>query len=118
MDLQLAQELELLYSRICHALGDPKRLLILYALAKHPRYVSELAEELDMPQPTVSRHLKVLRERNLVTTTREGAAVYYALADTRIIQALDLMRAILRDSLVEQARLAEFTALDAELDHK
>lgn len=116
MDQQLVQELELLYERVCQALGDTKRLMILYALAKQPRYVSELAEELDIPQPTVSRHLKVLRERDLVSTTREGAAVYYSLNDERIIQALDLMRAILRDRLVEQARLAEFTALDADLD--
>ena len=112
MDAQLAQEIDLLYNRICHALGDPKRLLILYALARQPRYVSELAEELNIPQPTVSRHLKVLRERCLVAASREGAAVYYALVDERVIQALDLLRAVVRDRLLEQARLAEFAALD------
>lgn len=118
MDLQLVQEIELLYSRICHALGDPKRLRILYALSRHPCYVSELALELEMPQPTVSRHLKVLRERNLVKTTRKGAAVHYELTDMRVIDALDLLRDVLRDRSVEQARLAEFSALDAELDNE
>ncbi len=116
MDAQLIQEIEMLYSQACHALGDPKRLMILYSLSRQPRYVSELAAELDLPQPTVSRHLKVLRERGMVQTTRDGAAVYYSLADERVIQALDLLRAMLRDRLTKQAHLAEFTALDAKLD--
>ena len=38
-----------------------------------------------MPQPTVSRHLKVLRERRLVTPERDGADVRYSLADDRVI---------------------------------
>ncbi len=116
MDDQLTRELDLLYSRVCHALGDPKRLMILYALSKGPRYVSEMANELEMPQPTVSRHLKILRDRDLVTATRDANTVVYALADERVIQALDLMRAMLRDRLAHQARLAEFVALDAEID--
>ena len=118
MEEKLVQELELLHNRVCHALGDTKRLMILYALARHPRYVSELAEELNIPQPTVSRHLKILRDRCLVNATREGAAVYYALTDERIIQALDLLRGILRDRITEQAQLATFSALDAELEDR
>ncbi len=118
MDPQLVQEVELLYSQVCHAVGDPKRLMILYALAGgQPCYVSELAEELGMPQPTVSRHLKILRDRCLVTATRDGATVYYTLKDERIIQALDLLRAMLRDRLAEQARLARFDALSAGLEN-
>jgi DNA-binding transcriptional ArsR family regulator len=116
MDDQLSQELELLHSRVCHALGDPKRLRILYSLSQRPRYVSELAEELDLPQPTVSRHLKILRDRCMVTTYREGAAVYYTLKDTRVIEALNLLRAMLHDRLQEQAQLASFTALTNELE--
>jgi DNA-binding transcriptional ArsR family regulator len=116
MDAQLVQEIDLLHGEVCHALGDPKRLMILYAISSHPRYVSELAEELGVPQPTVSRHLKILRDRSLVKTTREGAAVYYSLVDERIIQALDLMRAMLRTRIQQQARLAEFHALDSGFD--
>jgi DNA-binding transcriptional ArsR family regulator len=66
-----------------------------------------LTQAVRSPQPTVSRHLKVLRERGLVTTRREGQSIYYAVADLRIIQALDLMRAVLADSLKSQAELAE-----------
>jgi len=92
---------------MCQGLADPTRILILYFLADGPRYVTELAEMLNASQPTVSRHLKILRERGLVTATREGNSVYYALRDRRIIQALDLLRAVMADTLAERAGLAE-----------
>ena len=66
MDDQLRREVNLLHANLCQALADPTRILILYALAESPRHVTGLAELLDVPQPTVSRHLKVLRERRLV----------------------------------------------------
>jgi ArsR family transcriptional regulator len=107
MDEQLEREINLLHAHVCQALADPKRILILYALATEPRYVSELADYLDIPQPTVSRHLKVLRERSLVNADRDGATVYYSLTDRRVIEALDLLRAVLADKLTQQAQLAQ-----------
>jgi DNA-binding transcriptional ArsR family regulator len=107
MEERLKNEVNLLHAHVCQALADPKRILILYALADKPRYVSELAEYLDIPQPTVSRHLKVLRERSLVVTERDGAAVFYSLADNRVLEALDLLRAVLVNTLTEQAQLVQ-----------
>ena len=87
-DPQLEQEVDLLHSRICHALADPKRILILYTLAEGAKYVNELVADLDVPQSTVSRHLAILRERGLVHSEREGTAVCYTLSDKRIIDAI------------------------------
>jgi ArsR family transcriptional regulator len=97
------EELNLLHAHVCSALGDPKRLQILYALAEEPRRVSALAKDLDTPQPTISRHLAILRQRSLVNTDRNGVAVTYSLADQRIINVLDMMRLVLRDALDRQA---------------
>jgi ArsR family transcriptional regulator len=97
------EELNLLHAHVCSALGDPKRLQILYALAESPRRVSALAEDLDTPQPTISRHLAILRQRSLVNSDRDGVAVTYSLADPRIINVLDIMRMVLRDALDRQA---------------
>ncbi|GJM42857.1 MAG: hypothetical protein DHS20C20_31390 [Ardenticatenaceae bacterium] len=105
MDIPQIEELDLLHANICQALGDPKRIQILYALNGRPRYVSALADDLGMPQPTVSRHLQVLRQRALVQTERVGQTVIYRLADTRIIDVLNEMRQILRDALVRQANV-------------
>ncbi len=103
MDRPSLDELNLLHASVCQALGDPKRLQILYALADRPRHVSALAADLGVPQPTISRHLQTLRDRHLVTAERDGAAMVYSLAEPRVIGVLDTMRLILRDSLARQS---------------
>jgi DNA-binding transcriptional ArsR family regulator len=107
VDPTLIEDVNLLHAQMCQALADPTRILILYFLADGPRHVNELVEMLDVKQPTVSHHLKVLRNRGLVTATREGNAVRYALRDPRVIEALDLLRAVMTDVLTERAKLAD-----------
>ncbi len=101
----LNQEIHQLHSSLCYGLADPTRILILYALQDAPLNVTELAQKLELPQPTVSRHLKVLRERGMVIARREAQSVYYSVSDKRIMQALDLMRSVLADLLQDQASL-------------
>lgn len=103
----LTEEITALHAGICSALADPRRILILYALSEKPSNVSEIAQALGISQPTASRHLHLLRERGLVTAQREGQSVVNTLADERVIQALDLLRAILASNLQDQAALAE-----------
>ena len=105
MDKNLKAEISELHARICDGLSDPTRILILYKIAEKPINVNDLAFALEIPQPTVSRHLKVLRERRMVITQRDGKSVYYFIADERIIQALDLLRAVLASSLEDQVAL-------------
>jgi ArsR family transcriptional regulator len=47
-----------------------------------------------------------LRERGIVTSQRKSQSVYYTVSDPRVIQALDLLRAVLADMLAGQASLA------------
>ncbi len=103
----LKQEIIQLEANFCAALSDPTRIFILYALNENPLNVTELTNELGIPQPTTSRHLKVLRERGLVYTERQGTVITYHLADLRVIQALDLLRSAMRDRLTQQANLVE-----------
>ena len=105
----LKQEISQLEADFCSALSDPNRILMLYALGESPLNVSELTIELGLNQPTTSRHLKVLRERGLVHTTRKGTVITYHLSDPRIIQALDLLRTVMRERLTYQAGLMEET---------
>ena len=107
MPYALEQEINQLHAEICAGLADPKRILILYALHDKACSVNELVELLDLSQPMVSRHLKVLRERGMVTTSRIGATVEYRLSDERLILALDLLRAVLASRLKGQAALAD-----------
>lgn len=106
MDNHLREEILTLHAHICEGLADPNRIMILYTLDEKARNVTELAAALGMPQPTVSRHLKVLRDRGLVVAERQAQSVLYSLADARVITALDLLRAVLADSLHSRAALA------------
>ena len=61
------------------ALADPSRLAIVQCLCGGERNVTSLAEETGMGQAVVSRHLGILRRRDLVTSRREHRNVYYRL---------------------------------------
>jgi len=103
----LKLEISQLEADFCSAISDPTRLLILYALREGARNVNELTNELGVPQPTTSRHLKVLRDRGLVHTTRQGTTITYQLADPRVLDAIDLLRTIMRERLVYRAGLMD-----------
>lgn len=100
-------EINQLHAEICAGLADPKRILILYTLAEKPCTVTEIVETLNLSQPVISRHLKVLRERGMVNARRTGSSVEYSLGDRRLIEALDLLRGALRDFLSHRAQIAE-----------
>ena len=103
----LTQEVTQLHADLCSALADPKRILLLYALAEYPKNVTELTNIIGVSQPSTSRHLKILRERGLVKGERNGVAMEYKLTDTRLIDALDMLRAVLRDRLTYRASLLD-----------
>ena len=68
---------------VFHALGDPTRLEIFRLIAAQPAAicVCDIVERFDVTQPTISHHLKVLREAGLVTVSRRGVWAYYAADD-------------------------------------
>ncbi len=106
MSDNLREEVVRLHAQVCSGLADPNRILIIYNLAEGSRCVNEIATSLELSQPTVSRHLKVLRERGIVRAERDGQTIHYRLGDARIIQALDILRSILADQLKDQVLLA------------
>lgn len=67
------------FVKLCKALGEPTRLKILRLLAVRPMYVCELNVVLDMSQPRISQHLRVLKEAGLLGETREAQRIFYSL---------------------------------------
>jgi ArsR family transcriptional regulator, arsenate/arsenite/antimonite-responsive transcriptional repressor len=68
------------YAPRLKALGHPVRLGIVLRLADEPDTCAcDFAEVFGVSQPTVSQHLKVLREAGLVTTRRRGTQICYSL---------------------------------------
>jgi ArsR family transcriptional regulator len=109
----LQEELNTFHAEICAALADTTRIAILYELADGPRSVGELVTAVDSPQATVSRHLKVLRDRQIATSERDGVHMIYTLADPRIIHALDLLREVMRGILTRRAALAQAIEMES-----
>ena len=73
---------ELSLSSLCQLfrlLSDKTRLQIVMLLASGERNVTSLCEELDLPQPTVSHHLGLLRMNRVIINKRQGKQVIYAL---------------------------------------
>ena len=66
-------------ARVAKALGDPVRMQLVDVLRKHAGKVCvcELVPLFDLSQPTVSHHLKVLRDAGLVGSERQGLWAYY-----------------------------------------
>ena len=78
------------------ALGDATRLKMVQLLAGHDSLcVCELQQAFDLGQPTISHHLRILRQANLVEVVRRGTWAYYSLRR-------DAMKHLVRD-LVEAA---------------
>ena len=79
---------------VAKALADPKRLCVLQSLAERELSVSELSEHVGCHVPNMSQHLAVLRNSGLVLTRRDGNAIYYRIADPRILEACRLLQSI------------------------
>ena len=60
-----------------NAVAEPRRRHILEFIAADERSVSEIAEALELGQPSVSKHLNVLRNVDLVTVRRDGRRILY-----------------------------------------
>jgi ArsR family transcriptional regulator len=71
---------------VAKALGDPVRLTLIDVLRKHAGKVCvcELVPLFDLSQPTISHHLKVLREAGLVASERQGLWAYYYVIPERL----------------------------------
>jgi ArsR family transcriptional regulator len=95
---------------MCAALGDVNRLLLLYALVDEPKSVGELAQRVGLPQPSVSHHLRILRESGVVDTERRGKLIYYFPVDPRIFEVLDILRAISIRQMQRQGDAAQSAA--------
>jgi DNA-binding transcriptional ArsR family regulator len=82
------------------ALGHPLRIRILELLVAGDRSVGEILEAVGTDQPTVSRHLAVLRAKDVVSANQVGTSVRYALRDPLVGDLLEVARRIFDNQLI------------------
>lgn len=102
------QPLYRLHADLCKALANEHRQAILHAICDDEKSVGELAAEVGISVHNVSQHLRVLRERCLVASRKQGQTVYYRVTNKKFMQAC----ALIREALLEQ-QLAQTASLQA-----
>ena len=93
------------HADLCQVLCNAKRQKMLYVLKDGERTVTDLAETADIPQPTVSQHLRKMRDKGVVTKRTEGNRSYYTIRDDRLVEASMKIREVLFDTLEEEQTL-------------
>lgn len=93
------------HAAVCKVLSNALRLELIDLLREEERTVGELSALVEASASNVSQHLAVMRDRGALRARREGSRVYYSIADPRIVEAFDLMRAVLRDQVRREEAL-------------
>lgn len=73
-------------------MGNPTRLKIMYYLSVSEQGVLELSELLKMSMPAISHHLRILKDKKIVTRRQVGKNVFYKLEDPCLIQVLEVAK--------------------------
>jgi ArsR family transcriptional regulator, arsenate/arsenite/antimonite-responsive transcriptional repressor len=88
-------------------LGHPVRIRVLELLGERPMAVRDILAEVGVEASNLSQQLGVLRRAGIVTSSREGSAVVYALAGPDVADLMRAARRILTEMLAGQAELLD-----------
>lgn len=101
----LNREIFKVHANFCKTLANASRLIIITALEKRELTVGELAEILEIPIANISQHLKLLRDKDIVSFRKDGQKIYYSLSDPRLIEACDKIRHIIVDLYKKRGKI-------------
>jgi len=90
-------------SKVFHALSDPIRLEIVSYLRNGEKCVCEIVPYLNLIQPLVSRHLKILKDAGIVRFRKDGTKRMYSIVDPRIYDVVDALTSELVNALTKEA---------------
>ncbi|MCW4019088.1 MAG: metalloregulator ArsR/SmtB family transcription factor [Candidatus Bathyarchaeota archaeon] len=91
-----------LKARVFYALSDAVRLEILEFLRDGEKCVCEIVPHLELVQPVVSRHLRILRDLGLVRCRKDGNKRLYSVTDAKIFGLVDALSPELADFLAKE----------------
>jgi ArsR family transcriptional regulator len=89
-------------AKIFYALADPARINVLEFLRDQEKCVCKIVPHLNMPQPLVSRHLKILRDAGIVRCRKDGTKRMYSVIDKKIYNVIDALTLDLLNSLSKE----------------
>jgi DNA-binding transcriptional ArsR family regulator len=89
-------------STVFHALSDPIRLEMLAYLRDGEKCVCEIVPHLNLIQPLVSRHLKILKDAGIVRCRKDGTKRMYSIVDAKIHNVVDALTSDLVNALTKE----------------
>ena len=95
------------HAEMCKVFSNATRLRILNALRETEMPVAAIAEKLGVAPGTVSPHLLMMKQRQVLLSRKAGNQVFYRLANPKMLQAFDLIREILYEQMARQGLLAK-----------
>ena len=104
---RLERRLDEMHADLCKVFSNPVRVGLLVILEDGERSVGSLARALRVSVPTVSKHLRVMRERGVLDTRHCGNVVYYRLTSPKVLRAFSLMREVLLARVRATGRIVE-----------
>ena len=91
----MKRELYLMHAEICKTFSNATRLEILNLLRNGELTVSDLVKKTGASQVNVSQHLSIMKGKGILISRREGANIYYRIANPKIVKAFDIIREVL-----------------------
>jgi DNA-binding transcriptional ArsR family regulator len=88
---------------VFHALSDPIRLEIVAYLRNGEKCVCEIVPHLNLIQPLVSRHLRILKDAGIIRCRKDGTKRFYSIVDMRIYDTTDSLTIELMKALMKEA---------------
>ena len=95
-------------STVFHALSDSIRLEIMAYLRDGEKCVCEIVPHLNLIQPLVSRHLKILKDAGIARCRKDGTKRMYSIVDQRIFGVVDALTSELAKALAKEAFESSF----------
>jgi ArsR family transcriptional regulator, virulence genes transcriptional regulator len=93
-----------MHSELCKTLANDKRQMILGALRDGELSVGDLSQRTGIAQANLSQHLATMRAHGVVRTRRDGARIFYEIANPKLIQAFDLITEVMQETIDERSR--------------
>ena len=93
---------------IFQTLSDYNRLGMIKFICEKERSVGEIVKETKLSQPLVSHHLRVLKESGILETKRNGPFIFYFIRDKKILDAINLVLEIFKDSDIKDNAGSKF----------
>lgn len=106
MDSKIQAQFEV-RANVIKSLAHPTRLFIVDELSRQEKCVSELTDMIGADMSTVSKHLSVLKNANVVLSERRGGQVYYSLRYSCILKFFSCIESVVRETAKDQLSLSE-----------